>query len=72
MVELPVCVRCKRPVRRNAAFFEVFEQMHWVCFHYEFEHFLGEGDPDDACADPSCPARACDPSPPPTFLDEER
>lgn len=35
--------------------------MHWACFHYEFEHFAGEGDPDEACGDPSCPARAFDP-----------
>jgi hypothetical protein len=25
--------------------------MHWLCFHLEFEH---DGDPDVACADPSC------------------
>jgi len=44
--------------------------MHWACFHDEFEHFGGSGDPDEACADPHCPARAFDPNPPPTFLDE--
>jgi len=28
--------------------------MHWVCFHFEFEH---QGDPDAPCRDPSCPMR---------------
>jgi len=26
--------------------------MHWICFHFEFEH---EADPDSPCDDPSCP-----------------
>jgi hypothetical protein len=40
--------------------------MHWACFHYEFEHgAAGNADPDIACADPSCPARAFDPNPQP-------
>jgi hypothetical protein len=37
---------------KNAESFEVFERMHWLCFHLEFEH---EGDPDEPCGDPSCP-----------------
>jgi hypothetical protein len=61
------CQRCRRPVVVNAEHYEVFERMHWSCFHYDFEH---DGDPDAACEDPSCPARAFDPSPPPTW--EER
>jgi hypothetical protein len=45
----------------------VFEHMHVRCFHFEFEH---PGLPEDkACADPSCPARATDPSPPPTWFE---
>ncbi|EGG92890.1 hypothetical protein IMCC1989_2280 [gamma proteobacterium IMCC1989] len=36
----------------NKEQYEVFEKMHWLCFHLEFEH---EGDPDKACDDPSCP-----------------
>lgn len=32
--------------------YDVFEGMHWLCFHLEFEH---GGDPDKACADPACP-----------------
>ena len=61
------CARCGRPVVRNKDSYETFEQMHWLCFHYEFEHFNGEGDPDEACGDPSCPARAFDPDPPPSW-----
>jgi hypothetical protein len=65
--ELPICVRCGRPVERNRGYYETFERMHWSCFHYEFEH---EGDPDIACPDPSCPARRFDPEPQPDFLSD--
>jgi hypothetical protein len=64
----PICVRCGRPVQQNRDHYDIFERMHWVCFHYEFEHDGGEGDPDVACADPSCPARAVDSSAPPSWL----
>lgn len=37
----------------SAEQYEVFEQMHYVCFHYEFEH---RGDPDVECAAGGCPA----------------
>ena len=37
--------------------------------HREFEHFDGQGDPDEACGDPSCPARAFDQSSPPTWFE---
>ena len=47
-----LCKRCKKPVEVNATYYDTFEQMHWLCFHLEFEH---EGDPDEACGDPSCP-----------------
>ena len=49
--ELPVCVKCQKPVL-HADNFELFEKMHWLCFHLEYEH---EADPDDPCSDPSCP-----------------
>jgi hypothetical protein len=64
--DLPVCVRCHRPVRVNADHYDVFERMHWVCFHYEFEHEAGapDRDPDQACGDRGCPSRAFDPDPP--------
>jgi hypothetical protein len=52
MTEAQLCKRCNRPVVANTEQFDVFEQMHWLCFHLEFEH---EGDPDRPCQDPSCP-----------------
>ena len=52
MTASPICVRCQHPVEKNAASYEVFERMHWLCFHLEFEH---QGDADKACGDPSCP-----------------
>jgi hypothetical protein len=32
------CARCGRAVRVSSDRFEVFERMHYVCFHYELEH----------------------------------
>lgn len=55
MTTAPACRRCGRPVLRFREQFEVFEGMHWVCFHYEFEH--DPTDPDNACGDLSCPSR---------------
>ncbi len=52
-------------VVRSAESYEVFERMHWVCFHYPFEHFGGDGDPYQACRDPACPARSFDLAAPP-------
>ncbi len=48
----PACNRCGRPVIRNRERYEVFERIHWLCFHYEFQHEAGTGDPDIACGDP--------------------
>jgi len=48
---VPNCKRCGRPVIANRELYDAFEQMHWLCFHLEFEH---PGDPDLPCADPSC------------------
>lgn len=46
------CRRCGRPIVENAALTQsVFEGMHRLCFHLEYEH---PGDPDQPCADPSC------------------
>lgn len=47
-----ICRRCGQPVVVNASRYDVFEQMHWLCFHLEFEH---QSDPDEECGDPSCP-----------------
>jgi hypothetical protein len=40
-------------IRVSADSYDVFEQMHYVCFHFEFEH---HGDPDIECAAGGCPA----------------
>jgi hypothetical protein len=48
-----VCRRCGLAVSAGAEQYDVFEQMHYVCFHYEFEH---KGDPDVECAAGGCPA----------------
>ncbi len=48
-----ICQRCGRPVVVYAAESrDVFESMHWLCFHLEYEH---DGDPDQPCGEPSCP-----------------
>lgn len=49
----PVCRRCNLPVEASADSYDVFEQMHYVCFHFEFEH---RSDPDIECAAGGCPA----------------
>jgi hypothetical protein len=51
-----VCQRCHRPVRESAAKYEAFEQMHYVCFHYEFEH--DDVDVDLECGAGGCPSAA--------------
>jgi hypothetical protein len=50
------CLRCGRPVTVEAGRFEVFERMHYVCFHYEFEH--DPFDPDEECSAGGCPSAA--------------
>jgi hypothetical protein len=51
-----LCRRCGCAVAVSAAHFETFERMHYVCFHYEFEH--GEVDPDRECTAGGCPSGA--------------
>lgn len=46
------CVRCGSPVTVNRENYELFEQMHWLCFHLEHEH---DADVDAPCAHTSCP-----------------
>ncbi len=53
MGEVLLCRRCDRPVRVSREHYETFERMHYVCFHYEFEH--SEFDPDEACGATGCP-----------------
>jgi hypothetical protein len=56
IAESLLCVRCGRPVRASATQFETFERMHYVCFHYEFEH--DPTDPDEVCSAGGCPTGA--------------
>ncbi len=64
-----LCRRCGDQILANVERYEVFEGMHWSCFHYAFEHQVADGavDPDMACRDPSCPARAFDTEAPPAW-----
>jgi hypothetical protein len=52
--EKPICVRCGLEVRVNRETYEILERMHWVCFHFEFEHT--GFDPDEECDVPDCPS----------------
>lgn len=48
------CRRCGRVVIASRdLFYDVFERMHALCFHLEYEH---DGDPDLPCLDPACHA----------------
>ena len=47
------CRRCGRPIQGDSALHaDIFEGMHRLCFHLEYEH---PGDPDLPCEDPGCP-----------------
>ena len=52
--ELPTCIRCGREVRLSREQYQIFERMHYVCFHYEFEH--DPFDPDEECDAGGCPS----------------
>jgi hypothetical protein len=53
------CRRCRRPVEISRDQYDVFEQMHYACFHYEFEH--DPTDPDEECGAGGCPSAAINP-----------
>ena len=50
--DAPVCARCGSAVTVNRENYELFERMHWLCFHLQFEH---NADVDAPCSDQSCP-----------------
>jgi hypothetical protein len=56
-----LCHRCRQPVVISRDQYEVFEHMHYVCFHYEFEH--GPADPDEECSAGGCPSQTINPRP---------
>lgn len=62
-----ICKLCRQPVRVNEDYYDVFEGMHWLCFHLSFEH--GNYDPDEPCDDLNCPWNRIDGS---SFFDYEK
>lgn len=48
----PACVLCGKPVIKHEEQYEVYEKMHWLCFHIMFEH---NDDVDVACNAGGCP-----------------
>lgn len=50
-----ICRRCDRKVE-SEHYSNIFEHMHYVCFHYEFEH--GDVDVDEECQAGGCPSRS--------------
>jgi hypothetical protein len=52
LICVSVCVRCGLEVRVNRESYEIFERMHYICFHFVFEH--GGFDPDEECDAPDC------------------
>lgn len=54
--DFPDCRRCGRPVATSDV--DLFEGMHYICFHYEFEH--NGVDVDEECSAGGCPARRVD------------
>jgi hypothetical protein len=55
------CRRCGRPVDISRDQYDVFEQMHYVCFHYEYGH--APVDPDEECGAGGCPSQSVNPRP---------
>ncbi|WP_328526800.1 hypothetical protein [Kribbella sp. NBC_00359] len=51
------CMRCGEQVESGREDYEVFERMHWDCFHYAYEHDLnGEVAESEDCGQPGCPS----------------
>ncbi len=56
------CMRCGKPVESSREDYEVFEQMHWDCFHYAYEHDLNGDIPEsEDCGQPGCPSAETEP-----------
>jgi len=47
-----ICRSCGGEVSDTPDNFEMFEKMHWLCFHLAFEH---QTDPDEPCESRLCP-----------------
>lgn len=48
-----ICKGCGCPVKDTEENYNMFEQMHWVCFHFSYEHL--PNDPDTPCESRYCP-----------------
>ena len=48
--DINICARCNTPVASDL--YAGMENMHYVCFHLEYEH---EGDADARCSVEGCP-----------------
>lgn len=52
----PICRRCRRSIENlSPDTIDIYEGMHYVCFHYEFEHH--DIDIDSECSVAGCPSR---------------
>jgi hypothetical protein len=50
-------MRCREPVESSRDDYELFERMHWDCFHFAYEHDLyGEVPQSTDCGQPGCPS----------------
>ena len=53
--DAPLCVRCGRPVVLSRGSYDVFERMHFLCFHMRVSSTGRLLDPDEGCDVPGCP-----------------
>jgi hypothetical protein len=47
------CKSCGSELEGPLEAYDAFEGMHWLCFHYAFEHY--SNDPDVPCQNRHCP-----------------
>jgi hypothetical protein len=52
-------MRSGEPVETSEEDYNLFERMHWDCFHYAYEHDLHGVVPEtEDCGQPGCPSGA--------------
>ncbi|WP_338520002.1 hypothetical protein [Alteromonas gracilis] len=49
-----LCKGCGSPVEDSEENYNMFEQMHWMCFHFSYEHT--PNDPEEPCESANCPS----------------
>jgi len=47
-----LCIHCNKPVVFSKKDYEIYYHMHYICYHFIYEHNV---DQDEACRAPSCP-----------------